>query len=116
MLINIGYQYNVCGIKAFTCYEIKCSGLYLFGALGKNTQILSWAAQDERERIRKRQREGNDAALRQGKPYGRPKVQMTEAFLEAYHEWRQGNLTAVQAMEQSGVKKTTFYKFAKQME
>src|SRR5699024_9203497 len=38
-------------------------------------QILSWVAQDERERIRKRQREGIDAAMRQGKKFGRPRAQ-----------------------------------------
>lgn len=78
-------------------------------------QILSWVAQDERERIRKRQREGIDAALRKGKPYGRPRAQMTEAFKEAYNEWQQGKITAVQAMQQSETKKTTFYHLAKQM-
>src|SRR5699024_3594127 len=41
-------------------------------------QILSWIAQDERERIRKRQREGIDAAKNQGKVFGRPKAQITD--------------------------------------
>src|SRR5699024_1394447 len=43
-------------------------------------QILSWVAQDERERIRQRQREGIDEALKQGKQFGRPKAQITEEF------------------------------------
>ena len=34
-------------------------------------QILSWMAEEERERIRKRQREGIDLALQQGKKFGR---------------------------------------------
>src|SRR5699024_4800442 len=78
-------------------------------------QILSWVAQDERERIRQRQREGSDEALRQGKGFGRPKAQITEEFKEAYEEWQKGNITATKAMQQSGTKKTTYYKLAKQM-
>ena len=50
-------------------------------------QILSWIAQDERERIRKRQREGIDAAKNQGKVFGRPKAQITDTFMAAYHEY-----------------------------
>ncbi|UOQ95106.1 recombinase family protein [Halobacillus shinanisalinarum] len=79
-------------------------------------QILSWMAQEERNRIRKRQREGIDAALKQGKALGRPKTQITDAFREAYIEWKEGKITATRAMQQSQVKKTTFYKLAKQME
>ncbi|WP_020006634.1 recombinase family protein [Salinicoccus albus] len=79
-------------------------------------QILSWIAQDERERIRKRQREGIDAAKNQGKVFGRPKAQITEAFMNAYDEWKKGDVTATQAMEQANVKKTTFYKLVKQVE
>ncbi|MGM0878576.1 MAG: recombinase family protein [Bacillota bacterium] len=37
-------------------------------------QILSWMAQEERDCIRKRQREGIDVALRSGATFGRPKV------------------------------------------
>lgn len=79
-------------------------------------QILSWVAQDERERIRKRQREGIDEAKRQGKKFGRPRVQITEEFMEAYNEWKKGNITAASAMRQSNTKKTTFYKLVKQIE
>ncbi|MGG0369799.1 recombinase family protein, partial [Priestia endophytica] len=37
-------------------------------------QILSWMAEEERDRIRKRQREGIDAALKGGVSFGRPKA------------------------------------------
>jgi len=79
-------------------------------------QILSWIAQDERERIRKRQREGIDASQRKGVQFGRPRVPITEAFISSYHAWKKGDITATQAMQQSNTKKTTFYKLAKQME
>ncbi|MYL73066.1 recombinase family protein [Halobacillus litoralis] len=79
-------------------------------------QILSWMAQEERDRIRKRQREGIALALEKGKKFGRPKAQITDVFMEAYNEWKAGRITATEAMEKSDVKKTTFYKLVKQME
>src|SRR5699024_12656174 len=77
--------------------------------------ILSWMEQEERDHIRKRQREGIDAAKKQGKTFGRPKAQATNEFMEAYNEWKKGNITATRAMQQANVKKTTLYKLVKQV-
>lgn len=79
-------------------------------------QILSWMAQEERDRIRKRQREGIDVALKNGVTFGRPKIQATEDFNEIYIRWKAGEMTAVKAMEELGVKKTTFYKLVNEHE
>ncbi|MFS0892378.1 recombinase family protein [Peribacillus frigoritolerans] len=79
-------------------------------------QILSWMAEEERDRIRKRQREGIDVALQNGVPFGRPKAQVTEGFIEVYNLWKAGEMTAVKAMGELGVKKTTFYKLVKEYE
>ncbi len=79
-------------------------------------QILSWMAEEERDRIRKRQREGIDLALQNGVAFGRPKVQVTEEFKEIYSRWKVGEMTAVKAMGELGVKKTTFYKLVKEYE
>ncbi|MEK5364077.1 recombinase family protein [Peribacillus sp. FSL K6-5616] len=79
-------------------------------------QILSWMAEEERDRIRKRQREGIDVALQKGVPFGRPKAQVTEEFKEVYDFWKAGEMTAVKAMAELGVKKTTFYKLVKEYE
>lgn len=79
-------------------------------------QILSWMAEEERERIRKRQREGIDIAMQKGVVFGRPKAYVTEAFREVYEPWKAGELTAVRAMKIAGVKKTTFYKLVKEHE
>ncbi|MCM3598094.1 recombinase family protein [Metabacillus idriensis] len=79
-------------------------------------QILSWMAQEERDRIRKRQREGIDVALQKGVVFGRPKIQATEDFYEIYTRWKAGEMTAVKAMDAIGVKKTTFYKLIKEYE
>ncbi|RAS75800.1 recombinase family protein [Priestia endophytica] len=79
-------------------------------------QILSWMAEEERDRIRKRQREGIDAALKDGISFGRPKAQVNQEFIEAYNRWRNKEITAVQAMKEANVKKTTFYKLVKKHE
>ncbi|QKX52789.1 recombinase family protein (plasmid) [Planococcus glaciei] len=67
-------------------------------------QILSWMAEEERERIRKRQREGIDLALKNGIQFGRTPVLVSEEFKEVYRKWKSGELTAVEAMQETGVK------------
>lgn len=79
-------------------------------------QILSWMAEEERERIRKRQREGIDLALQNGIQFGRPAVFISEEFKEVYRKWKAKELTAVEAMQIAGVKKTSFYKLVKALE
>ena len=79
-------------------------------------QILSWMAEEERDRIRKRQREGIDLALKNGVAFGRPKATITEEFKQVYDRWKSGEITAVKAMQEIGVKKTTFYKLVREYE
>jgi len=79
-------------------------------------QILSWMAEEERQRIRKRQREGIDLALQNGIQFGRPAVFVSEEFKEVYRKWKAKELTAVEAMRKAGVKKTSFYKLVKALE
>jgi len=79
-------------------------------------QILSWMAEEERERIRKRQREGIDLALQNGIQFGRTPVLVSDEFKQVYRKWKDGELTAVEAMQEAGVKKTSFYKLVKALE
>lgn len=86
-------------------------------------QVLSWIAQDERERISKRQREGIDAAKRRGQHLGRPKKSydtMSEeeqaAFIEEYKRWKSEEQTAVQTFNKLGLTKSTFYKIVREYE
>ncbi|HER2169517.1 TPA: hypothetical protein VJS58_001805, partial [Streptococcus pyogenes] len=73
-------------------------------------------AREERDRIRKQQREEIDVALRSGATFGRPKVQATEEFKEVYNHWKVGEVTAVKVMGELDVKKTTFYMLVKEYE
>lgn len=79
-------------------------------------QILSWMAQEERDRIRKRQREGIDLALQNGIKFGRPTIFVSDEFRAVYVRWKSGEITAVRAMQDAGVKKTSFYKLSKALE
>ena len=88
-------------------------------------QILSYTAEKERENIKKRQAQGIEVmpivdgkkvSLKTGRPTGRPNAQLPEGFEKMYHEWKSGTITATAAMEQLGMKRTTFYKLVKQYE
>lgn len=79
-------------------------------------QILSWMAEEDRNRIRKSQREGIDTALKNGVKFGRPKIEVSDEFVEIYNRWKAKEITAVRAMQQLGLKKTTFYKLVNNYE
>lgn len=75
-------------------------------------EVLSSMAEQERLVIRQRQREGIDAAKKAGKHLGRPRIQKPENWEEVYKKWRDGEVTARQAMVMCGIKKGTFYAMA----
>ena len=76
-------------------------------------QILSWIAEEDRNRIRKSQLEGIDTALKNGVKFGRPQIEISDEFIEVYNRWHAGEITAVSAMQSLKIKKTTFYKLVK---
>ena len=76
--------------------------------------VYAMIAEHERVTIRQRQAEGIAAARAQGRNLGRRAVQPPEGFGEAVRRWRAGEITAAEAMRQTGVKKTTFYKLVKE--
>lgn len=79
-------------------------------------QILSWLAEEERTKIKTRQKEGIELAKKQGRHLGRPKATITTEFITAYNAWKVGELTAVDAMKQADIAKTTFYRLVKKYE
>ncbi|PGZ96250.1 integrase [Bacillus pseudomycoides] len=78
--------------------------------------ILSAFAEKERIDIKQRQAEGIALARKQDKRLGRPPVEITEEFMDAYKEWKSGSITAIGAMKKYGIKRSSFYKLAKQYE
>ena len=85
------------------------------GELGKLMEdqflsLLSYVAEQERNKIRTRQREGINIAQRKGVRFGRPRVKITEAFREVVKRWKNGEITTKEAMHVSNMKPSTFYR------
>ena len=76
-------------------------------------EVLGTIAQQERETTRQRQAEGIAVAKAKGKHLGRPRAVKPENFEEVTARWRAGEITAVEAMRQTGLKRGTFYKLTK---
>ncbi len=76
-------------------------------------EVLGSIAEQERNTIRKRQREGIDVAQKKGVKFGRPQAQKPDNWTQVYKSWKDGEITAVKAMELTNLSKTTFYKLAK---
>jgi DNA invertase Pin-like site-specific DNA recombinase len=85
-------------------------------------QILSYTAEKERENTRKRQAQGiavmpvvngKKVSLKTGNPVGRPNAAYPESWETVYNTWKSGDITAMEAMKQLSLTKTTFYKLVK---
>lgn len=76
-------------------------------------EVLASLAEQERVKTLTRQAEGIEAAKLQGKHLGRPKMKIPEGWDNIYMLWKSGEITAVEAMRKSNLKKSTFYKLAK---
>ena len=77
-------------------------------------EVLGTIAQQERATIKQRQAEGIAAAKAKGKHLGRPRIAAPENWDEVYQKWKGGEITAVEAMRLTGLRRGTFYKLAKQ--
>ena len=79
-------------------------------------QILSFAAQNEQEFIRKRQAEGIAAAKAKGVKFGRPPIPLPDNFYPVHKAWRAKKLTLKQATAACGMPVGTFYSKAVKFE
>ena len=73
-------------------------------------EVLSSIAEQEQLSIRQRQPEGIAAAKAKGKHLGRPKIDFPSNWDIIFRRWESGKITAVAAMKELGVKKSTYYK------
>lgn len=85
------------------------------GDLGKLLEdqflsMLAYVAEQERKKNRQRQAEGIEVARTDGVKFGRPRSTINLEFIQAYDEWKSGELTATEAMKKAGLKKATFYR------
>lgn len=79
-------------------------------------EVLSTIAEQERASIKARQAEGIAVAKSKGKHLGRPVMAVTDKFMSAYKQWKAEEITAVKAIELSGISKATFYRKVKEYE
>ena len=79
-------------------------------------ELYATMAQAEIEKKEKRQREGIDAKKARGDwdNYGRPAIKKPDNWERVINKWKAGEITAVQAMKETGLTKTTFYKLVKE--
>ncbi len=75
-------------------------------------QILSYVSEKERLATKTRQRQGIESAKARGKRFGRPSVIIPQNCEEVIEKWKSGEISAKEAMLMTGLKRTTFYKFA----
>ena len=73
-------------------------------------EVLGTIAEQERQTIRQRQREGVAAAKVKGKHLGRPQVELPENYEAVIAQWKDKTITARQAMSMLGVSKSSFYR------
>ena len=62
-----------------------------------------------------RQAEGIAIAKQEGR-MGRPEIKPCDNFTAIVEAWKQGEMTAVEAMKQAGMTKATFYRKVKAMD
>ena len=81
-------------------------------------ELLSYMAEKERVKIKKRQREGIEELKRRnnGKGIGRPEVTYPDGWSSKYIMWKNKGITAKEFMDSLSLKRTTFYKLAKRYE
>jgi DNA invertase Pin-like site-specific DNA recombinase len=72
-------------------------------------QLLAFVAQNERETIRLRQKEGIAAAKARGVCFGRPIKKPPENFTLVVKQWERGKISFDEALVQTGLKQATFY-------
>lgn len=75
-------------------------------------QILSYVAETERNNIKQRQAEGIKIAKQKGVHMGRPKYELPNNFFEVAKDLYDKKISLLKALEQTKMKKATFFKFA----
>lgn len=71
-------------------------------------EVMASIAEEERLKNRQRQSEGIQAAKNRGVVFGRPTVRKPENYEAVMEKVASGDMKAVEAMREMGIKKTTF--------
>ena len=80
-------------------------------------ELFAWKSESDRLQIVERTKQGLEQARKKGKRLGRPKVEITDDFKSIWIDWKNGKYEkTVQAIKESGLPKTTFYRLANLLE
>lgn len=79
-------------------------------------QVLSFAAHNERDNIRKRQAEGIAAAKARGVHMGRPVIDAPPDFEQIVKSWEKKEISMEEAMKRCEMSETTFYRRRREMQ
>jgi len=72
-------------------------------------QVLSFVAQNEREKIRTRQAEGIAVAKQRGIRFGRPKKPIPSNFSELVTKWEHQDISTADVLQICNMSRSTFY-------
>ncbi len=78
-------------------------------------EVLGSIAENERMKIRARQREGIEAAKRRNVRFGRPAAPLPENWREVMENVRRGEMRPIDAMRKLGVSHSRFYRIYQSM-
>ena len=78
-------------------------------------EVLGAIAENERNKIRSRQREGIEAAKRKNVKFGRPAKPLPENWQAVIAEVRNGNKKPVDAMRELGISRSCYYRLYNKM-
>ena len=70
----------------------------------------------ERENTLQRQREGIEIAKREGKYKGRKPIEVTDKFVKIAQRWEAGEMHLKDAIAESGVSQSTFFRKCKELD
>ena len=73
-------------------------------------QILSFVAQNEREKIKERQEQGIAAAKARGVRFGRPEKEVPEDFMQLVSAWEKKQLPLSELLKRCDMSEATFYR------
>ncbi|MBQ7009004.1 MAG: recombinase family protein, partial [Ruminococcus sp.] len=73
-------------------------------------EVLGSIAENERNTIRSRQREGIEAAKKKNVRFGRPAVEKPDNWDTVMAKVRSGEIKAVEAMQELGISRSSYYR------
>lgn len=77
-------------------------------------QLLSFVAQNERENIKSRQRQGIEAAKLRGVKFGRPRKKLPDNFDSLVYAWENDELKLIDILKACNISESTFYRILRE--